>query len=78
MLTTLLLAHPDLKTQRHLCHKYIFFFFPSSVHIYITPMHTQDGIKERFVNDLSCVTDELLRQPRTKMEGRVNNRQSNL
>ena len=34
-------------------------------------MHTQDGIKERFVNDLSCVTDELLRQPRSKMEGRV-------
>ena len=51
---------------------YIYFlFFPSSVHIYITPMHTQDGIKERFVNDLSCVTDELLRQPRAKMEGRV-------
>lgn len=43
-----------------------------SVHIYITPMHTQPGIKERFLSDLRECVDALKVQPKDKkLEGRV-------
>ena len=34
-------------------------------------MHTQEGIKEKFVGDLSDVTEELLKQGNKKLDGRV-------
>ena len=45
--------------------------YPTCVHLYITPMHTQSGIKERFVNDLAEAAKELLNDPSKPLVGGV-------
>ena len=34
-------------------------------------MHTQEGIKERFVQDLAAVAEKLVKNPPKELEGRV-------
>ena len=45
--------------------------YPTCIHLYITPMHTQKGIKEKFVNDLSQVVEDLLQNTSKPLDGRV-------
>ena len=45
--------------------------YPTCVHIYIVPMHTQEGIKERFVKDVAEVAQALVKNPPKELEGRV-------
>ena len=45
--------------------------YPTCIHLYITPMHTQKGIKEKFVNDLSQVVEDLLQDTSKPLDGRV-------
>ena len=45
--------------------------YPTCVHIYIVPMHTQEGIKERFVKDVAAVAQALVKNPPKELEGRV-------
>ena len=45
--------------------------YPTCVHLYIVPMHTQAGIKERFVQDLASVAQALVKNPPKELEGRV-------
>ena len=47
--------------------------YPTCVHIYIVPMHTQKGIKERFVKDVAEVAQALVKNPPKELEGRVSN-----
>ena len=45
--------------------------FPTCVHMYVTPMHTQDGIKERFMKDLRECAANQSKKGNSKLEGRV-------
>ena len=45
--------------------------YPTCIHLYITPMHTQKGIKEKFVKDLSNVVDDLMKDTNKPLDGRV-------
>merc|ERR1712029_307220 len=45
--------------------------YPTCVHIYIVPMHTQEGIKERFVKDVAEVAQALVKNPPKELEGRA-------
>ena len=45
--------------------------FTSSCHIYVTPMHTKPGIKERMLADMRDSAKELMAKPKEKLDGRV-------
>eukprot|EP00095_Tigriopus_kingsejongensis_P003316 maker-scaffold612_size124412-snap-gene-0.23 protein:Tk03316 transcript:maker-scaffold612_size124412-snap-gene-0.23-mRNA-1 annotation:"sphingosine-1-phosphate lyase 1-like isoform x2" len=46
--------------------------YPTCVHLYVIPMHTQAGVKENFLKDLKEVTQYVLGQPKNqKLEGRA-------
>lgn len=46
--------------------------YPTCVHLYVIPMHTQKGVKENFLKELRAVVDILLTRPKdTKLEGRA-------
>ena len=42
-----------------------------SCHIYVTPMHTKPGIKERMLADMRDSARELMAKPKEKLDGRV-------
>ncbi|TRY72161.1 hypothetical protein TCAL_03949 [Tigriopus californicus] len=46
--------------------------YPTCVHLYVIPMHTQEGVKENFLKELRSVAATLLTRPKdTKLEGRA-------
>ena len=57
----------DKKKKMFVFHVILYF----SIHLYITPMHTQEGIKERFIQDLKEVAAQMIKNPDLKDEGRA-------
>ncbi len=47
------------------------FFY--SIHLYVTPMHTQGGVKEKFLKDLRNCSAALAKEGKKSLEGRVRN-----
>ena len=49
-----------------------------SCHIYVTPMHTKPGIKERMLGDMKDSAKKLMAKPKEKLDGRVRNARQQL
>ncbi|XP_058453718.1 sphingosine-1-phosphate lyase-like [Malaya genurostris] len=45
--------------------------FPSGIHICVTYMHTQDGIADKFVNDVRSKVALIMRNPEKPVEGKM-------
>ncbi len=45
--------------------------YPNSVHLCCTLLHTQDGVADRFINDVATSVETILKQPKVKNEGQA-------
>lgn len=45
--------------------------FPPGIHICITVMHTQNGIAQKFINEVKNAVAEIMQQPNLKVEGKM-------
>ena len=46
--------------------------------MYVTPMHTQPGIRERMLGDLRDSAKKLAAKPKEKLEGRVRTKKARI
>jgi sphinganine-1-phosphate aldolase len=45
--------------------------FPSGIHICVTHVHTQQGVADKFLNDVQNSVAEILKEPDVPVEGKV-------
>ena len=45
--------------------------FPSSIHLCVTVVHTQEGVAERFIRDVSECTEKIMKDPKVKSTGKA-------
>ncbi len=69
----LLSAASDLVRKVHISSILSFNPFFYSIHLYVTPMHTQGGVKEKFLKDLRNCSAALAKEGKKSLEGRVRN-----
>lgn len=52
--------------------------FPFGIHICVTHVHTMPGVADRFLQDVEHALAEILKDPHSKVEGRVKQQHRNL
>lgn len=45
--------------------------FPSGIHICVTNMHTKPGVADNFINDVDSIVQELMKDPKKPVEGKM-------
>ncbi len=54
--------------------KIIFLFLLNRIHIAVTKLHTQQGVAEKFINDIKKSVTNIMSQPDRKLGKTVNNK----